>query len=85
MGTPVLGPRVTGLPELIEEGVSGLLADPRRPEEFAERMARLLDDPERAAAMARNARARIERDYDMRANARALARLFAERLGGAGA
>ncbi|MBN2172056.1 MAG: glycosyltransferase family 4 protein [Candidatus Krumholzibacteriota bacterium] len=85
LGTPVLAPRVTVLPELVEEGVSGLLADPRRPEEFAERMARLLQDPDRAAAMARHARERIERNYDMRANARALARLFAERLGGAGA
>ncbi len=72
-GVPVVGPRVTGLPELVSEGESGLLADPARPEEFAAAMARLLGDPAAAAAMAARARARIEEAYDIEANARDLA------------
>lgn len=80
VGLPVVGPRVTGLPELVEEGVSGLLADPARPFEFADAMARILGEPGLAADLAAAARARIEADYDMDANARALARHFREHV-----
>jgi glycosyltransferase involved in cell wall biosynthesis len=79
-GIPVLAPRVTGLPELIEEGRTGLLADPARPQEFAELMERALKDPALRREMARRARGHIEAHYDMRANVRALAVIFAERI-----
>jgi glycosyltransferase involved in cell wall biosynthesis len=81
VGLPVVGPRVTGLPELVTEGESGLLADPARPEEFAAAIGRLLADPAAAAAMAERARRRIEAAYDIDANARALARWFSTRIG----
>jgi glycosyltransferase involved in cell wall biosynthesis len=81
-GVPVVAPRVTGLPELIVEGESGWLADPARPEEFADRIAGALGDPDGLAAAARAARAVIESDYDMRKNARRLAEVFDERLPG---
>ncbi|MBN2170749.1 MAG: glycosyltransferase [Candidatus Krumholzibacteriota bacterium] len=80
LGTPVLGPRVTGLPELVEDGVTGLLADPRRTEEFAARIAEILADTGRAREMARRARRHIEMHYDMTANSRARAELFADFL-----
>jgi glycosyltransferase involved in cell wall biosynthesis len=78
-GRPVVGPRVTGVAELVEDGVSGLLADPRDPAELADRLAELLADGGRASAMGAAGRARIEADYDMAANARRLAALFAAR------
>jgi len=84
-GTPVLGPRVTGVPELVEEGVSGWLADPRRPEEFADKMAAILADPAGTAPIAAAARRTIEAHYDMSANSRARAALFARFLDRAGA
>jgi glycosyltransferase involved in cell wall biosynthesis len=80
VGLPVVGPRVTGLPELVTEGESGLLADPARPEEFAAAIAQLLGNPETAAAMAERARRRIEAAYDIDVNARALGRWLRERL-----
>jgi glycosyltransferase involved in cell wall biosynthesis len=83
VGTPVLGPRVTGLPELIDEGVTGWLADPGRPEEFADAIAAILADPAGAAAAARLARRTIEARYDMTANSRARAALFARFLAAA--
>jgi colanic acid/amylovoran biosynthesis glycosyltransferase len=80
VGTPVLGPRVTGLPELIREGETGWLADPSRPEEFARALTSMLGDPARAADMAGGARRHIEQVFDMEANARSLAGHFGERL-----
>jgi glycosyltransferase involved in cell wall biosynthesis len=55
-GTPVIATDVGGPREVIEDGVSGLLAPPRRPDRWAATAARLLDDGalrERIAAAAR--------------------------------
>ncbi len=80
LGTPVLGPRVTGLPELIKEGETGRLADPSRPEEFARVLADSLIESKRSDTMALGARRQIEGLYDMEANARLLAGHFRERI-----
>lgn len=80
-GVPVVGPRVTGVPELIEDGISGLLADPYDPDSFADALERILRDPAAAAALADGARGRIEQEYDMTRNARHLAGIFRRRLG----
>ena len=44
-GLPVVGTRVGGIPELVEDGVSGLLVDVRRPDQLAAALRRLRDDP----------------------------------------
>jgi N-acetyl-alpha-D-glucosaminyl L-malate synthase BshA len=60
-GVPVVGSRVGGLPELIQDGVSGLLEPPGSVEAMARRAAELLRDPTRHSAMrdATAARARL--------------------------
>lgn len=75
-GLPVLGPRVTGLPELVEDKVTGWLADPRVPGEFAEIMERIIVDPNRIEPVLEPARETIETVYNMKANARLLAGIF---------
>ena len=42
-GTPVVGTRVGGLPELIEEGRTGYLVEPGNPDALADALCRLLD------------------------------------------
>ncbi len=44
-GTPVIAPRISGIPFMVSEGETGLLTDPGRPEETAQHLVRLLDDP----------------------------------------
>lgn len=44
-GIPVVASRVGGVPELIDNGATGLLCDPERPETFREAVRRLLTDP----------------------------------------
>ena len=41
---PVVASRIGALPELVEEGVTGLLADPDRPRDWADAAERLSDD-----------------------------------------
>lgn len=81
-GIPVLGPRVTGLPELVEENVSGWLAAPDQPREFAGIMAGLIVDPARGGAVLAPARKKIEEDFDMKANAERLAGIFGGMISG---
>lgn len=50
-GRPVIATRVGGVPEVVRDGVDGLLVEPDDPAALAEAIASLLRDPARAAAM----------------------------------
>ena len=51
-GRPVIATRVGGLPEVVDEGQSGLLVPPQDPAALAAAMRHLLDHPDQAEAMA---------------------------------
>lgn len=44
VGTPVVATRVDGLPEVVEDGVSGALVDPGRPDQLAAAVLRVLEE-----------------------------------------
>jgi glycosyltransferase involved in cell wall biosynthesis len=52
MSVPVVATRAGGLPELVEDGRTGLLVPPRDPAALAAALARLREEPESAARMA---------------------------------
>jgi glycosyltransferase involved in cell wall biosynthesis len=58
-GVPVVGTAVGGVPDLVHEGRTGLLAPPMDAEQVARCIVRLLDDPARAACMGAAARSWI--------------------------
>lgn len=60
---PVVASRVGGLPEIIENGVTGYLCGPEAAEEMAERAVLLLGDSGRRAAMARAAADEVRTRY----------------------
>jgi glycosyltransferase involved in cell wall biosynthesis/peptidoglycan/xylan/chitin deacetylase (PgdA/CDA1 family) len=62
-GLPVVATRVGGIPELVEEGVTGSLVPPADSRALADALLRLLDNPDRAAALGRTGRSRIEQAY----------------------
>jgi len=63
MGKPVVASRVSAIPEIVEDGVTGLLVPPRDPEALAEAIIALLQDRERAEAMGQAGRERVERYF----------------------
>lgn len=62
-GTPVIASRTGGIPELIEDNVTGLLVRPGHPEILAEAIASLLSDKARLEKMGREAHEKASRDY----------------------
>ena len=64
MGLPVIATRHAGVPELVEDGISGLLVPERDVTALSECLAALCSNPDRWPAMGRAGRARIEAEYD---------------------
>jgi len=60
-GLPIIGSNTGGIPEIIEDGVTGLLAPPGSPRGLAATIARLLDEPARAAALLAAGKAKLAR------------------------
>ncbi len=60
-GRPVVGSAVAGLRSVVRDEVSGYLIDSHDPAEFAERIGRLLDNPELAQQMGRRGRLLAQR------------------------
>jgi glycosyltransferase involved in cell wall biosynthesis len=76
-GLPVVAPRLMGIPELVEDGVSGVLFAPARPDELANALRDLAGTPERRREMGAAGRARVVEQFDVRDCTRAIASLLA--------
>jgi len=66
-GIPVVATRVMGIPEVVKDGETGLLAPPRNPEVFAQALLNLLDDPARARQLGARGRERVVREFSREA------------------
>lgn len=77
LGTPCVATEVTGVTEVVRDGVTGLVVPPRRPDLLAGAMRRLLDDERLGKRLADAARRLIEEQFDVTANAAELRRVFA--------
>jgi glycosyltransferase involved in cell wall biosynthesis len=58
-GTPVVASRVGGVPEIVEDGVTGFLVPPGDVLALRERLAQVLGDPELARRLGQRARERV--------------------------
>lgn len=65
-GCPVVSTRVSGIPELIEDGRTGLLADPGDPVGLADAFERLARDPSLASGLSTAGREKVEREFNLR-------------------
>jgi len=63
-GMPVVTTRHSGIPELVEDGVSGLLADEGDYAALADALKRISDSPELARSIGRAARLRVSEIHD---------------------
>jgi glycosyltransferase involved in cell wall biosynthesis len=80
-GKPAVGTALGGIPELIEDGVSGYIVPPGDPRATAQALIRLLADPAAAARMGRAARERVRARFN---SERMVAQTLAMMLGANG-
>jgi glycosyltransferase involved in cell wall biosynthesis len=64
LGKPVVASRIGGMPEMVEEGKTGLLVEPGDPGSLAAAIRRIADNPDEAAEMGRSARQMVEARFD---------------------
>jgi glycosyltransferase involved in cell wall biosynthesis len=76
-GVPVIASNISRIPELIEDGHSGLLIPPHDAQALADALARMQEDPDLRRRLGRAGRDKITREYDLRQNATTLAQYFA--------
>ncbi len=62
-GKPVIGANLGSVPELVEDGVTGLLFEPKNEKDLAKKIKYLYDHPQLIEKMGRNARRKVERDF----------------------
>jgi glycosyltransferase involved in cell wall biosynthesis len=65
-GLPVISTRVSGIPELIDDGISGRLVDPNDPAALADAISTMLSQPALRDACAEAGRRKVEKEFDVR-------------------
>ena len=82
MEIPCVATRIAGIPELIQDGVDGLLATPGNTGEMATALAKLMGDRELRVQIGRAGRQKIIEKYNLSKNTALLAEVFERRVPG---
>lgn len=81
-GLPVVSSQLSGIPELVEADVTGILAPPRDSVAIADALESLYRDPSRRRAMGQAGRQKVIKDFDQQATVAQLATLFEKSISG---
>ena len=80
-GTPVVATTAGALPEIVEDGATGLLVPPADVESLAEAIRTLLAEPERCRSMGEAGVRRVRERFSWRRTAEETVALYEELLG----
>jgi glycosyltransferase involved in cell wall biosynthesis len=80
MARPIVATKIGGIPEVVEDGKTGLLVEPKDAPALADAIGRLLEKQEFANSLGRNGRQQIEKKYSLDAMGERLLALY-ESLG----
>ncbi|MFY8350754.1 glycosyltransferase [Pseudoalteromonas sp. SSM20] len=75
-GLPIVASNVSGIPELVEDGVSGLLCETQNPQSIADKLLELCNDDAKRRGMGIQGRKIVLEEFDLQKNANKLAKLF---------
>jgi glycosyltransferase involved in cell wall biosynthesis len=82
LGTPCVATDVTGIPEIVRDGETGLCVAEGDPEALAAALVRLLDDHALRQRVSHTARELVEREFDLVQNAARLRAVFDAAIAG---
>jgi len=80
MGLPVVSTFHAGIPEVVIDGEAGFLIKEKDVDALADRLEYLLAHPELRIEMGKKGRAHIEKNYDVKQEAKELVKLYAEAI-----
>ncbi len=75
-GVPVVSTNISGIPELVEEGVTGFLVPPGDSHALAETISRILSDVSCLSTVRKNAVRKVDNEFNLSTNVKQLAALF---------
>jgi alpha-maltose-1-phosphate synthase len=78
--TPVVASAVGGIVEVVEDGKTGLLVPPARPDVLAQALTRILENPETGRRMGKAGRARVEARFSWASVAERTQQVYAEAI-----
>lgn len=81
LGVPCITTHITGVPEMIRDGIEGLLVAPSDTEGLTRAIARLMDAPELGQALTQAGRSRILAEYTLAGSVQRLGDILIRRLG----
>ena len=76
MARPIVATRIGGIPEVVEDGKTGLLVERKDAQALADAIGRLLDDPAFARSLGQRGRQQIEAKYSLDAMGERLLALY---------
>jgi len=76
LGLPVISTSISGIPEMIEPEISGILVEPDRPGDLSDQIERLLVSKELQNKLARGGRKRAEDKFDLKKNVESLYKCY---------
>lgn len=76
LGTPCVSTEVTGIPEVITDGKTGLIAQQNNPQSLAQALENLLGYSQLRVNLSRQARSLIESQFDIHTNAQEIRTIF---------
>jgi glycosyltransferase involved in cell wall biosynthesis len=80
MRVPVVASSVGGTPEVVDDGINGLLVPSGDAEALAEAMSRLVDEPDLCRRLGAAGRQRVQAEFEARANLRRIAAIHGATL-----
>ena len=76
MKLPVVSTKITGIPEIVDDDINGILIAPNDEDVLAKAIIRLIENKDLRERLSRNARKKVEEKFNIEKNSRLLARLF---------
>ena len=80
LGVPVISTNISGIPELVEDGKTGLLADPENPEQISDAILNIISEPDLAKQLSKAGKQKVYKEFNVDIEAQKLMELFIEGL-----
>ncbi len=76
LGKPVIGSKIGGIPELVQDGKTGLTFEPRNISDLRNKIEYLVNSPDKISKMGKNARKFVEKNFNPEKHYQELMRIY---------